>query len=162
MLKLKQVLNDLVDYTYLDHPKRALFKKFYVECVDKDMKSYHGVYNIRTHHIKVVNLYRDDASIVATTIHELAHHVDNMLRGDTDHSKEFYEVFVDGAVITMDDYKELKGYGIKVAEIKTAGSEKGQFEELEAFYEAIKNGDGYPIPLWQMEQATKISIMAQE
>lgn len=93
MLNLKQVLNDLVDYTYLGHPKHALFKKFYVECVDKNMKSYHGVYNIRTHHIKVVNLYRDDASIVATTIHELAHHVDNMLRGDTDHSKEFYEAF---------------------------------------------------------------------
>ena len=83
-------------------------------------------------------------------------------QGSKEYGKEFYEIFVDGAVITMDDYKELKGYGIKVAEIKTAGSEKGQFEELEAFYEAIKSGDGYPIPLWQMEQATKISIMAQE
>lgn len=83
-------------------------------------------------------------------------------QGSKEYGKEFYEVFVDGAVITMDDYKALKGYGIKINEVKTTGSEKGQFEELEAFYEAITKGDGYPIPLWQMEQATRISIMAQE
>ena len=47
-------------------------------------------------------------------------------------------------------------------EMKTMGSEKGQFEELVAFHGAITHGDGHPIPIWQMEQATKLSIIAQE
>lgn len=83
-------------------------------------------------------------------------------QGNKELGKEYYELYCDGMTITMDDYKQLKGYGVKINEIKTTGPEKGQFEELEAFYEAIKNGDGYPIPLWQMEQGTRISIMAQE
>lgn len=83
-------------------------------------------------------------------------------QGSKEYGKEHFELFVDGAVIVMDDYKALKGYGIKLNEIKTTGSEKGQFEELEAFYEAITHGDGHPIPIWQMEQATKLSMIAQE
>ena len=83
-------------------------------------------------------------------------------QGNKEYTKEFFELFVDGAVITMDDYKQLKAYGVKIPEVKTTGSEKGQLEELEAFYEAITSGDGYPIPLWQLEQATKISIVAQQ
>lgn len=83
-------------------------------------------------------------------------------QGSKEYGKEYFELFVDGAVIVMDDYKALKGYGIKLNEIKTTGSEKGQFEELEAFHKAITQGDGHPIPIWQMEQATKLSMIAQE
>lgn len=83
-------------------------------------------------------------------------------QGSKEYGKEYFELFVDGAVIVMDDYKALKGYGIKVNEMKTMGSEKGQFEELVAFHGAITHGDGHPIPIWQMEQATKLSIIAQE
>ena len=72
------------------------------------------------------------------------------------------EIFFDGKVIVVDDYKIIKGFGINVANLKSTGPEKGQFEELQAYYHAIKDGDGYPIPLWQLEQATRISILAQE
>ena len=83
-------------------------------------------------------------------------------QGNKEYGKEFCEIIVDGMVITIDDYKFLKGYGVKLNEVKTMTSEKGQYEELEAFYDKIKNGDGYPIPLWQMEQATRISIMVEQ
>lgn len=83
-------------------------------------------------------------------------------QGSRSYPKEFFELFVDGVVITMDDYKQLKGYDIKLPQIQTTGSEKGQLEELEAFYASITCGDGYPIPLWQLEQAAKISIAAQK
>lgn len=82
-------------------------------------------------------------------------------QGSKEYGKEFCEVFVDGKVLVVDDYRELRGYGIKTSGLKTSGSEKGQFEELEAFYEAIKKGDGYPIPLWQLEQTTALSIIGQ-
>lgn len=83
-------------------------------------------------------------------------------QGSKEYGKEFFELFVDGGVIAMDDYRQLKGYGVKLPEVHSAGSEKGQYEELLAFYEAITRGNGYPIPLWQLEQATRISIIAQQ
>lgn len=82
-------------------------------------------------------------------------------QGHKDYGKEFCEIIVDGMVITIDDYKLLKGYGVKLLEVKTTVSEKGQYEELLAYYDAIKNGDGYPIPLWQLEQATRLCILSE-
>lgn len=57
------------------------------------MKSKHGDYNIRTHRIRIFNLYRADMAILATTIHELSHHVDNINCGNTDYCAESYKVF---------------------------------------------------------------------
>lgn len=80
-------------------------------------------------------------------------------QGNKDYSKEVCEIIVDGSIIIIDDYKSMHGYGLKGNELKSAISDKGQYEELLAFYDAIQNGNGYPIPLWQLEQATRISIM---
>ena len=82
-------------------------------------------------------------------------------QGSKEYGKEYCEVFCDGKTLVMNDYKKLSGYGCKVPELKSSGPEKGQYEELEAFYEAIKHGDGHPIPLWQLEQATALSILGQ-
>jgi predicted dehydrogenase/threonine dehydrogenase-like Zn-dependent dehydrogenase len=83
-------------------------------------------------------------------------------QGHKGYPKESCEIFCDGSVLVLDDYKELRGLGVSVPANKSTGPEKGHYEELEAFYAAIKNGDGYPIPLWQMEQATLLSIAAQQ
>jgi hypothetical protein len=40
--------------------------------------------------------------------------------------------------------------------------EKGHREELIAFSQALKNGGEWPIPLWQLIQATEISFDIQE
>lgn len=82
-------------------------------------------------------------------------------QGNKEYGKEFCEIFCDGKVVTIDDYKAIKAYGTKISEVKSGLPEKGQLEELEAFYQAIVNGDGYSIPVWQMEQASRISVMAQ-
>lgn len=94
MLQVKNILCDLVDYAYDDNnPKKDLYKKFYIEVSEQNKKSFHGDYDIKTHHIRIFNTYRDDASIIVTTIHELTHHIDNCNRGTSDHSKEFYTIF---------------------------------------------------------------------
>lgn len=80
-------------------------------------------------------------------------------QGNKDYGKEYCEVFCDGKVYTIDDYKLLKSYGGMVKKIQSASSEKGQYQELVAFYDAIKSGKGYPIPLWQLEQTSRISFM---
>jgi len=58
--------------------------------------------------------------------------------GSKDLSKEFMEVHFDGKSIILDDYKSLKGYGIKVNEITTTTSQKGHLEELIALYETLR------------------------
>ena len=80
-------------------------------------------------------------------------------QGNKEYRKEMCQIFVDGGVIVIDDYKSISGYGVNISNIKTRTCEKGQYEELLMFYEAIKKGEKYPIPLWQLEQAAKISII---
>lgn len=82
-------------------------------------------------------------------------------QGGQDYGKEFCEIFFDGKTIVIDDYKSIMGYGMKVEEIQSQNSEKGQYEELIAFYNAVMNEETYTIPLWEMEQTTISSIIAQ-
>lgn len=82
-------------------------------------------------------------------------------QGNSGISKEYCEIYCDGTVITIDDYKEINGYGTKVQNLKSAVSEKGQKEELEEFYKFIKNGKKYPIELWQLEQTSQISYISE-
>jgi predicted dehydrogenase/Zn-dependent alcohol dehydrogenase len=77
--------------------------------------------------------------------------------------KEYMEVHYDGKTIVMDDYKSLKGYGVKIKEIKTKGSRKGQFEQLDVLYDALTSGRGnWPIPLWDLFQTTETTFLAIE
>lgn len=82
--------------------------------------------------------------------------------GSKDYPKETMEVFFDGKMITLNDYKSMKGCGVKLASIETKGSEKGQLEELEVFGKAIKEGREAPISLWQQVQAMQIAFAVEE
>lgn len=89
MFKIKELLCDIVANTYGKECNPA-YLRFYVEISEKNSKSYHGLYNERSHKINIYNTYRDDESILCTTVHELAHHIDCCNRGRSDHQKEFY------------------------------------------------------------------------
>lgn len=82
--------------------------------------------------------------------------------GSRDYPKETMEIFFDGKMILLDDYKSVSGYGVKLANIKSAASEKGQLEEIRAFAEAIQSGRESPIPLWQQYQAMRIAFAVEE
>ncbi len=81
--------------------------------------------------------------------------------GSKDVSKEQMDVYVDGKIITMDDYKKVTVFGSRTKGLDTSVPEKGQLEELREFAASIKNGDGYPIPLWQLIQATEIALAVE-
>ena len=85
--------------------------------------------------------------------------IDYFAVGSSLFPKEYMEVHFDEKTIIMDDYKTLKGYGVKIDEISVAASQKGQLEELEALYKSLK-GDAtpWPIALWDMLQTTEISL----
>lgn len=81
--------------------------------------------------------------------------------GNTEFPKESMEVFVDGKVISLNDYRSLTVVGAKQKPLVTRASMKGQKEELMAFSAAIRGQAPWPIPLWQQLQATKISFSVE-
>ena len=78
--------------------------------------------------------------------------------GSSEHPKEELEVFVDGKVISLSDYKTLIVKGSKAKGMTTTLSEKGQKAELEAFGSVALSGGDWPIPLWQQVQAMEIAF----
>ncbi|MDI6746178.1 MAG: bi-domain-containing oxidoreductase [Rhodocyclaceae bacterium] len=78
--------------------------------------------------------------------------------GTTEFPKETMEIFVDGMVISLDDYRRITIAGSKQKPFETRTSDKGQKEELIAFARAVRGEADWPIPLWQQLQATRISF----
>ena len=75
-------------------------------------------------------------------------------------NKELLEVHFDGNSIIMDDYKSLKSYGVKINEINTATSQKGQLEELLDIYQYLSgNTNILPIELEDLFQTSEISFL---
>lgn len=78
--------------------------------------------------------------------------------GNVEFPKETMEVFVDGMVISLNDYRALTVTGGRQKPLETRASNKGQKEELQAFAAAIHGQADWPIPLWQQLQATRMSF----
>ena len=76
-------------------------------------------------------------------------------------SKESLEVHFDGKSIVMNDYKELTGFGLKTKSVKSASSEKGQFEELIALHDTLSGkSTQWPISLDSLIETTEVSLIA--
>lgn len=75
--------------------------------------------------------------------------------------KEFCEIYCDGKIIIINDYKKINVYGTESINIESKTSKKGHYEELIEFSKVIKNEENYTIPIWQLEQAAKTSFMVE-
>lgn len=78
--------------------------------------------------------------------------------GSSEVPKEQMEIYVDGKIIHLNDYKELKVFGARKYEKNLKVQDKGHYQELIEFANGIKKGNNYPIPLWQLIQAMEISF----
>jgi predicted dehydrogenase len=73
--------------------------------------------------------------------------------------KEYLEIHFDEKTIVIDDYKSLKGYGLKLNETQRGISDKGHLRELEVFYETLQGKiEKWPIELWDMFQTTEVTF----
>ncbi|MDF2881303.1 MAG: hypothetical protein K0R54_1860 [Clostridiaceae bacterium] len=72
--------------------KNYKFKKFDIEIKSEERKTIHGRYYLKQKKIEIFNLSRPTNHIITTAIHEVSHHIDCMIRYDSDHTKEFYEI----------------------------------------------------------------------
>ena len=79
--------------------------------------------------------------------------------GSKEFGKEYIEIHFDEKTIVIDDYKSIKGYGVKVEEMKGEVSEKGHLKELEVAYEVLHGTrDRWPIELWDFLQTTALTF----
>lgn len=78
--------------------------------------------------------------------------------GDKSYPKERLEVFADGKVIVMDDYKSVTVHGGKHKGWSAPAMQKGQLEELEALADTMLNGAAWPISLEDQLQASRVSF----
>jgi len=89
--------------------------------------------------------------------------------GTKDYPKEQMKIYFDGKIVLLDDYKELRVFGVNDSSrfatrgpLFTKTQDKGHLNEMREFGESIRTGGGYPIPLWQLIQATKISFEVEK
>lgn len=82
--------------------------------------------------------------------------------GSTDYPKEKLEVFVEGTVIVLDDYKKLTVAGMNNPGLSLKIADKGHRAELKAFGESIVKGGAWPIELWEQVQATEIALAVED
>lgn len=78
--------------------------------------------------------------------------------GNNDFPKEEMEIFVDGDVISLKDYRRLTMTSRNSKPLETRAADKGQKDELRAFARAIRGQTEWPIPLWQQLQASRIAL----
>lgn len=71
--------------------------------------------------------------------------------GAKDYPKERMDIFCDGRVITLDDYKQVDVVGGRGKGWRSANAQKGQFQELEALGRSLRGQDAsWPIALSDM------------
>jgi predicted dehydrogenase len=79
--------------------------------------------------------------------------------GSKEFPKEYIEIHFDEKTIIIDDFKSMKGFGVKVKEIKHRVPEKGHLREIEILHEALQGKTSHwPIELWDMFQTTEVTF----
>lgn len=78
--------------------------------------------------------------------------------GSKSYPKERMDIFCDGKVLSMDDFRVLKITGSKAKGLNLSAPNKGQLVELESLGRALSGGDTWPILLEDMLRSTRLSF----
>jgi predicted dehydrogenase len=98
----------------------------------------------------VATLGYDDGSVCTLTYTALGHRR---------HAKERLEIYADGQVVLLDDYKALSAPGDNRARWRSRrGPAKGHVEQLEALAESLLSGTPWPIGLDEQLDAMRIAF----
>jgi predicted dehydrogenase/threonine dehydrogenase-like Zn-dependent dehydrogenase len=95
----------------------------------------------------------DDGSVCTLTYTAL---------GAKQYPKERMELFCDGMVVAMDDYRSLEIAGGSTASWSAKAARKGQYEELEALAGCLREGGDWPISLADQLAASRLAFAVQQ
>lgn len=80
--------------------------------------------------------------------------------GSGEYPKEMAELYVEGKVAALHDYKRMDIHGVRGKSVRTARQAKGLEEELLAFSDGIRTAT-WPIPWWQQLQSARIALTVE-
>ena len=75
-------------------------------------------------------------------------------------AKETAELYFDGKIAILDDYKSLFVHGAEKLSYKSSSQDKGLRNELDHFANGIHQGE-WPIPWWQQVQVTEMAFAVE-
>jgi predicted dehydrogenase/threonine dehydrogenase-like Zn-dependent dehydrogenase len=126
---------------------------FPIEYFQATMMGFNPGVEIRDDKVSITISFKDGSF---GTIHYLAN-------GGSKFPKERVEVFCENAVLQMDNYLSLKGYGWRgFNSMKLFKQDKGQKACVAAFLDAIKNGKPSPISYAEIIEVSETSIRVAE
>lgn len=82
--------------------------------------------------------------------------------GSQDFPKEAMEIYVDGKVVTLEDYRSLEVHGGKATGVHTTLQDKGHRAELEAFHGYATGQAEAPISVEEMAETTDLSLAVRD
>ncbi len=108
-----------------------------------------------------VAVQEDKMSIVLTFADGSVGTVNYFGNGSKSYPKELLEVFSEGRVLRLDNFRRLDGYGVSgFKKFKTSRQDKGHQAEFAAFVERVAAGGEPLIPLIQLVNVTLASFAA--
>ena len=107
---------------------------------------------------------RDDKAIIVLSFSDGSVGVINYFaNGGKAFPKERIEVFADDAVLQLNNFRELKGYGWRgFRSFKTFRQNKGQQECVAAFVQSVISGGKVPIPMSELLEVSRLAIEIAE
>ncbi len=106
---------------------------------------------------------RDDKAMITLTFADgstgAIHYLAN---GHNSVAKERLEVFADGRVLQLDNFKRLTAHGWKGQNQNKRNQDKGQDACAAAFVEAVKTGGPPPIPIDELIESSRVAIEIAE
>lgn len=124
----------------------------FTKAVAQSIKPQTAYYSARDNFVSTIAF--EDGSLATLTYTAL---------GSKQYAKEMMEIYVDGQVIMMENYKSVVVIGTKENGMKTKIINKGLEEELLCFAKTLKGkNSSWPNPLWQQIQAMEIAYCVED
>ena len=107
----------------------------------------------------IENVCEDKAIITLTFEDGSIGSINYFANGGKDFPKERIEVFTDDAVLQIDNFRKLSGFGWKgFKQMKSFKQDKGQNNCTQAFVDCVKNGSESPIPFEEIIEVARVTI----
>ena len=153
--QVKALLNELSKFPRYDHGFDYGVIEFLADAEVTGVSA-HAIAP-RSHHVGrddnfVATMSFADGSVASLTYTALGHAA---------FPKETAELFVDGKVAVLEDYRRLRVVGAPGRPLRTPVQDKGLKDELVAFADGV-NGKIWPSPWWQQLQAARIALAVEE
>ncbi len=122
-----------------------------------------GVVSVSANGIPDGSRYNRDNVVATLTFQDGS--IANILylaNGDRSVAKEHYEVFCEGKVGRIDDFRTLELASDGKTRRTKAGRDKGHQREIDLTLEAIRRGTGSPIPFEELLEVSGVTIAIEE